>query len=71
MVRRVCRELSTTKQIIVLNDEAHHCYRRKPDGEEDTLTGDGRVEAKTRDEEARIWISGIEAVHAKIGVKAI
>ena len=71
MVRRVCRELSTTKQIIVLNDEAHHCYRRKPDGEEDTLTGDERVEAKTRDEEARIWISGIEAVHAKIGVKAI
>jgi type III restriction enzyme len=71
MVRRVCRELSTTKQIIVLNDEAHHCYRRKPDGEEDALTGDERVEAKTRDEEARIWISGIEAVHAKIGVKAI
>ena len=25
MVRRVCRELSTKKQIIVLNDEAHHC----------------------------------------------
>jgi type III restriction enzyme len=71
MVRRVCRELSTKKHIIVLNDEAHHCYRRKPDGEEDTLTGDDRVEAKTRDEEARIWISGLEAVKAKIGVKAI
>ena len=50
MVRRVCRELSTTKQIIVLNDEAHHCYRHKPDGEEDPLTGDERVEAKMRDE---------------------
>jgi type III restriction enzyme len=71
MVRRVCRELGTKKHIIVLNDEAHHCYRRKPDGEEDTLTGDDRVEAKTRDEEARIWISGLEAVKAKIGVKAI
>jgi type III restriction enzyme len=33
MVRRVCRELSTKKNIIVLNDEAHHCYRRKPDSE--------------------------------------
>ena len=31
MVRRVCRELSTKKNIVVLNDEAHHCYRRKPD----------------------------------------
>ncbi|MEY4723176.1 MAG: hypothetical protein RLZZ324_689, partial [Candidatus Parcubacteria bacterium] len=71
MVRRVCRELSTKKNIIVLNDEAHHCYRRKPDGEDDTLAGDERVEAKQRDEEARVWISGLEAVKAKIGVKAI
>jgi type III restriction enzyme len=71
MVRRVCRELSTKKNIIVLNDEAHHCYRRKPDSEDETLTGDDRAEAKKRDEEARIWISGIEAVKAKIGVKAI
>ncbi len=31
MVRRVCRELGTKKNIIVINDEAHHCYRRKPD----------------------------------------
>ena len=71
MVRRVCRELGTKKNIVVLNDEAHHCYRRKPDGEDETLTGDDRVEAKQRDEEARVWISGIEAVKAKIGVKAV
>jgi len=71
MVRRVCRELGTKKNIIVLNDEAHHCYRRKPDGEDEPLTGEDRVEAKEREEEARIWISGIEAVKAKIGVKAI
>ena len=71
MVRRVCRELSTKKNIIILNDEAHHCYRRKPDGEDETLTGDDRVEAKSREKQARIWISGIEAVKAKIGVKAI
>jgi type III restriction enzyme len=71
MVRRVCRELSGKKNIVVLNDEAHHCYRRKPDGEDEALAGDERVEAKHREEEARIWISGIEAVKAKIGVKAI
>src|SRR6202011_4258809 len=59
------------KNIVVLNDEAHHCYRRKPDGEDEKLTGDERVEAKQRDEEARIWISGIEAVQSKIGVKGI
>jgi type III restriction enzyme len=71
MVRRVCRELGNKKNIIVLNDEAHHCYRRKPDGEDVKLTGDERVEAEKRDEAARVWLSGIEAVKAKIGVKAI
>ena len=71
MVRRVCRELRTKKNIIVLNDEAHHCYRRKPDGKDEKLTGDDRVEARQREEQARVWISGLEAVKAKIGVKAI
>jgi len=71
MVRRVCRELGTKKNIVVLNDEAHHCYRRKPDGEDEGLTGDDRKEAEQRDEEARVWINGLEAVKAKIGLKAI
>ena len=71
MVRRVCRELRTKKNIIVLNDEAHHCYRRKPDGKDEKLKGDDRVEARQRNEEARVWISGLEAVKAKIGVKAV
>src|SRR5437867_3284097 len=71
MVRRVCRELGNKQNIIVINDEAHHCYRRKPDAEEDRLSGDDRKEAEKREEEARIWISGIEAVKAKIGVKTI
>jgi type III restriction enzyme len=71
MVRRVCRELGNKKNIIVINDEAHHCYRRRPDGVDEPLTGDDRIEAKAREEEARIWISGLEAVKAKIGVKAI
>ncbi len=71
MVRRVCRELRTKKNIIVLNDEAHHCYRRRPDSEDEKLKGDDRVEARQRNEEARVWISGLEAVKAKIGVKAV
>ena len=71
MVRRVCRELGNKKNIIVINDEAHHCYRRRPDGEDVKLTGDDRKEAEDRDKAARVWISGIEAVKAKIGVKAI
>ncbi|MGH2593953.1 MAG: BPTD_3080 family restriction endonuclease, partial [Anaerolineae bacterium] len=71
MVRRVCRELGSKKNLVVINDEAHHCYRRKPDGETDRLTGDERREAEKRDEEARVWISGLEAVKAKISVKVV
>ena len=37
------------------DDEAHHCYRPKPVAEPEKLTGDDRVEAKERDEEARVW----------------
>ena len=71
MVRRVCRELGAKKNIIVINDEAHHCYRRKPDGIDEKLTGDERKEAEKREEAARIWISGLEAVRAKLGIKVV
>ena len=71
MVRRVCRELGNKRNIVVINDEAHHCYRRKPDGEEVRLSADERAEARQRDEQARVWISGVEAVKAKMGLKVI
>src|SRR5208337_1432867 len=71
MVRRVCRELGTKKNIVVINDESHHCYRRRVAEEEEKLTGEDRREAEKREEEARIWISGLEAVKAKLGLKAV
>ena len=72
MARRVCRELGNKKNIVVINDEAHHCYRRRMTDENgEKLVGDDRREAEKRNEEARVWISGIEAIKAKVGVKAI
>jgi len=73
MVRRVCRELGGKKNIIVINDEAHHCYRRRtaPQDEEEKLTTEQRRELESREEEARVWISGIEAVKAKLGTKVV
>lgn len=73
MVRRVCRDLGNKKNTIVINDEAHHCYRSKPtDSEEDKqLKGEEKKETQKREEEGRIWISGIEAVKKKLGVKAV
>jgi type III restriction enzyme len=73
MVRRVTRELGTKRNIVVLNDEAHHCYRRRVDDEAapDVLTGEDRREAAKRDEEARVWVSGLEAVAAKSGIRVV
>jgi type III restriction enzyme len=71
MVRRVCRELGNKQNLVVINDEAHHCYRRKPDGEDEGLSGEERREAEKRAEEARVWISGLEAVKDKLGLRAI
>lgn len=72
MVRRVCKELGTKRNIVVINDEAHHCYRRKPDDlDGEVLKGDEKKEAAQRNEEARLWISGVEAIQKKLGVKAV
>ncbi|MBI4188583.1 MAG: DEAD/DEAH box helicase family protein, partial [Chloroflexi bacterium] len=71
MVRRVCREFGNKRGIIVINDEAHHCYRHKVEDEDVKLTGDDRKEAERREEEARVWISGLEAIKNKIGIKQI
>ncbi len=71
MVHRVCRGLGNKRNIIVLNDEGHHCYRRKPDEDEEKLKGDERKEAEKREKYARVWISGLEAVKSKMGTRAI
>jgi type III restriction enzyme len=41
MLQRVMPELMGLKNLVVLNDEAHHCYRERPGGKEG-LTGDDR-----------------------------
>lgn len=72
MVRRVCRGLGNKRNIAVISDEAHHCYRRRPeDADWPKLKGDERREAEKRDEEARIWISGLEAIKGKVGIRSI
>ena len=72
MVRRVCRELGNKKQIVVINDEAHHCYASKEEPEaEGPLSREERAEAKQREEEARVWISGLHAIQKKLGLKTI
>ena len=73
MLRRVMPELMGMKRILAFNDEGHHCYRERPAqaAEEGDLKGEERDEAKRNQEAARVWISGLEAVHAKLGLSRV
>jgi type III restriction enzyme len=71
MVRRVCRALGTKKNIVVLNDEAHHCYQSAPQSQEEKLSAEERADAKRDEEAARVWLTGLRAVQRKLGVRAI
>jgi len=72
MVQRVMPDLMGMKNVLVINDEAHHCYREKPkDDDEEDLKGDERKEAEKNSEAARLWISGLEAVNRKLGLSRV
>ena len=79
MIQRVMPDLMGMKNILVLNDEAHHCYREKPTSDADfiddkgnPLTGEALKDAKSRakqeNEAARLWISGLESINRKLGL---
>lgn len=61
------------KNIIVLNDEAHHCYRHKvgDEADETALSTEEKEEAKRNEDAARVWISGLKAFQRKIGLQAV
>ena len=72
MIQRVMPDLMGLKNILVINDEAHHCYREKPGvSDEEDLSGDDRKEAESNNAAARVWISGLEAVNRKLGVTRV
>jgi type III restriction enzyme len=74
MLQRVMPDLMGMSNVLVINDEAHHCYREKPGAaadDDEVLKGDDRKEAEDNNEAARLWISGLEAVNRKLGVARV
>ncbi len=72
MIHQVFRGLGNKKNIIVLNDEADHCYRPRP------LTARGehskaeeREKARKNKKAARVWLDGLHAIKKKIGLRAV
>ena len=69
VVTRVLREVGIgpgQNELVVLNDEAHHCYRDRP-----IMSGKLSREQDDANEEARVWFRGIQAVMEKVGVKQV
>ncbi|MDL4862586.1 DEAD/DEAH box helicase family protein, partial [Halomonas elongata] len=71
MIQRVMGSLMSMKNIMVLNDEAHHCYREKPDHGDEGLKGDEKKEAEKNNEAARLWIAGLEMVNRHLGISRV
>jgi type III restriction enzyme len=81
MVRRVCRGFDQLvrrrarhSELIVINDEAHHCYNANQavgECEEAELTGDDKEEARRGRVAAQTWFSGLKALQKTIGIRAI
>ena len=76
MIQRAMPELMGLKNILVLNDEAHHCYREKPPSKDSDvadadLKGEEKQEAEKNREAARLWMSGLEAISRKLGISRV
>lgn len=60
------------RNILVINDEAHHAYRIPPrdeeDDDQDALDPDDQEEDEADRKEATIWVEGLDRVHRLRGI---
>lgn len=56
--REVLGEMANASNILVINDEAHHAWRKNPENK-----GKLTKEEKEAEEQATIWISGLDRIH--------
>ena len=71
MLQRVMPELLGMRGVMVINDEAHHCYREKPDVDAKSLFVEDASVAEENRKAARLWISGLESLNGKIGINRV
>ncbi len=57
LLSRVLEKGVKGKRIVVINDEAHHCYL--PKANDDTLSSDEKDDVKNENETAMVWYEGL------------
>lgn len=78
MIQRVMAPLMGRRGIVVINDEAHHCYEQRAGddilplarSEEETLA-EANAEAENNKKAARVWVNGIRSAAAIVRVKVV
>ena len=65
--REVLEELSHARQILVINDEAHHAWRKNPNVKI-ALHGQDRKDYVENEEQATVWIGGLDRIHRARGI---
>jgi type III restriction enzyme len=66
VIRRILSKFKSDSRLLIINDEAHHCYLPKTDDR----TAEGE-DAKTENERAAIWFTGLREVTQRFKVRSI
>lgn len=69
MIQRVFKSVAHRPRVLVINDEAHHCYQQKPLTLR--LSAEERAEADENNKAARVWLSGLSALAERISVNGV
>lgn len=67
VVQRVLREVRGKRNILVMNDEAHHAYRIRRE-EPDTEEKDEEEDLEEFYKEATVWIDGLDRINRERGI---
>lgn len=68
-VRRVLGKLAGYRDIVVINDEAHHAYRQSPDDKRSRDVKRRAEEMGLDQEEATRWIEGLDRIHKELRIR--
>lgn len=61
--REVLGDMASTRNILVINDEAHHAWRKNPE-----IKIKLTKEEKELEQEATVWIGGLDRIHKTRGI---
>jgi len=66
MVRRVLEKFKPGRRLLIINDEAHHCYLPRAKGKDTEFDN-----SETENERAAVWFSGLVAFAQRFKVRAV